>query len=128
MADRLLFDTNVLVDYLRGKPQADEFFASREELFLVSVISVAELFAGVRNQDEADTVDTFLRGFEVVPVTDELARSGGRLRSEHASAHGTELADAIIAATAGRQDARLVTRNEKHYPMLNDLLVPYPLS
>jgi len=128
MTDRLLFDTDVLVDFLRGEPEANRFLSSREEAFLVSVISVAELYAGVRSESEAEAINTFLRGFETVPVSGNLARKGGRLRSSYSSSHGTELAAAIIAATAREEQARLVTRNEKHYPMLEDLLVPYTLS
>jgi predicted nucleic acid-binding protein len=33
--------------------------------------------------------------------------------------------DALIAATARIHRARLVTRNTWHFPMLDDLLVPY---
>jgi predicted nucleic acid-binding protein len=33
--------------------------------------------------------------------------------------------DALIAATARIHGARLVTRNTRHFPMLDDLLVPY---
>jgi predicted nucleic acid-binding protein len=33
--------------------------------------------------------------------------------------------DALIAATAQLHDARLVARNARYFPMLDDLLVPY---
>jgi predicted nucleic acid-binding protein len=35
------------------------------------------------------------------------------------------LADALIAATAEADGARLATLNIKHFPMLPDVLVPY---
>lgn len=128
MTDRLLFDTDVLIDYLRGTPEAVDFMSSREEDFLVSTITVAELYAGVRSDEEAERMDTFLRGFEAIPVSRSVAREGGRLREKYASSHGLELADAVIAVTARMEEARLVTRNEKHYPMMEDLLVPYTLE
>jgi predicted nucleic acid-binding protein len=34
------------------------------------------------------------------------------------------LIDALIAATAEQENARLVTLNRKHFPMLSDVLVP----
>jgi len=33
--------------------------------------------------------------------------------------------DALIAATAELHGARVVTRNARHFPMLDDLVVPY---
>jgi len=35
------------------------------------------------------------------------------------------LADALIAATADVKQATLVTLNKKHFPMLQDISVPY---
>jgi predicted nucleic acid-binding protein len=39
-----------------------------------------------------------------------------------------QIADALIAATARMHDARLVTRNVRHFPMLDDVVVPYRLN
>lgn len=40
--------------------------------------------------------------------------------------HGLLVPDAVIAATASILNARLVTRNAKHFPMKDlDLLVPF---
>jgi predicted nucleic acid-binding protein len=38
------------------------------------------------------------------------------------------LLDALIAATAKLHGVRLVTRNVRHFPMLDDVLVPYRLN
>lgn len=38
---------------------------------------------------------------------------------------GVGLADALIAACAEVVDARLVTHDRKHFPMLAEVLVPY---
>jgi predicted nucleic acid-binding protein len=35
------------------------------------------------------------------------------------------LADALIAATATQRQVPLVTLNRKHFPMLQDVIVPY---
>ena len=69
--------------------------------------------------------DQFVLAFEVVPVDERLARSGGQLRREYHESHGVGLADALIAASAAEREAGLVTFNRRHYPMVDDLTIPY---
>jgi predicted nucleic acid-binding protein len=52
----LMVDTDVLIDYLRDQPQAATFLESLEEPPCVSVVSVAELFAGVRDGAEREAL------------------------------------------------------------------------
>ena len=120
-----LIDTDVLVDFLRGRSDAVAFLEGRSESLYVSAISVAELFAGARDDADARALDTFLQAFEVVPVDAPVATAGGRLRGRFGPSHGTGLADAIIAASAESFGVRLVTRNRKHYPMVRNIFVPY---
>ena len=49
-------------------------------------------------------------------------------RREYGKSHGVGLADALIAATAEVVGAQLVTLNKKHFPMLDDVYVPYTKS
>jgi len=67
----------------------------------------------------------FLGAFEIIPLDAEIAQKGGLYRRDYGPSHGVGLADALIAATAELQQARLVTLNAKHFPML-EVLVPYP--
>jgi predicted nucleic acid-binding protein len=56
------------------------------------------------------------------------SRSPGLLATiafQYRGRHGVGIPDALIAATARAHGARLVTRNLRHFPMLDDLLVPY---
>jgi predicted nucleic acid-binding protein len=43
----------------------------------------------------------------------------------HRDRRTVKIANALIAATAQVHQARLVTRNARHFPMLDNLLVPY---
>ena len=121
----LLIDTDVLIDYLRGRPEAVEFLEGTDARLMVSTVTIAELFAGIRGDAEGETLDTFLGAFEAVGVDAEVARAGGRYRARFGSTHGTGLADALIASSAEASAARLVTRNRKHFPMAGDVLTPY---
>ncbi|AHE97674.1 type II toxin-antitoxin system VapC family toxin [Thioalkalivibrio paradoxus] len=125
MAARLLLDTDVLIDYLRGVPEAVTYLESRKEVFLISAVTVGELYAGVREGRERKALDAFMGAFEIVVLDASLAERGGLLRRDYGKSHGTGLADALIAASAERQEAVLVTLNRKHFPMLREVLVPY---
>jgi predicted nucleic acid-binding protein len=125
MSARLLIDTDVLIDYLRGQAQAVAYLEGRAETLLVSAITVAELFAGVREGKERTSLSAFLSAFEVVAVDAVIAERGGLFRRDYGRSHSTGLADALIAATAEHVRAHLVTLNRRHFPMLSDVHVPY---
>jgi predicted nucleic acid-binding protein len=109
----LLIDTDVLIDYLRDEPDAIAYLEGLTEPAMVSAITVAELYAGVREGDERERLERFLLAFEVVAVDDEVAARGGLIRRDYGRSHGTGLADALIAASAELRGATLVTLNRK---------------
>jgi predicted nucleic acid-binding protein len=128
MPEALLIDTDVLIDYLRGDAQAVTYLEGLEGVQLLSAISVAELYAGVREGAERKALDEFVEAFERAPVDTAIASMGGLFRRDYGKSHGTGLADALIAATAEVRGASLVTLNEKHFPMLESVIVPYRKS
>lgn len=125
MAKTLLIDTDVLVDYLREFAPAVEYLESLEDDLCTSSIVVAELYGGVREGKERQALESLLSVFEIMPIEADLAERGGLLRRDYAPKHGTGLADALIAATAQQRGAELVTLNAKHFPMLQNIVVPY---
>ncbi|MGL5135693.1 MAG: type II toxin-antitoxin system VapC family toxin [Planktothrix sp.] len=125
MNERLLIDTDVLIDYLRANSQSVDFLENLTQLLLISSITVAELYAGVREGKERTALNNFISVFEVVPIDEKIATLGGLYRRDYGKSHGVGLADALIAATANIKQAKLVTLNQKHFPMLTDLIIPY---
>jgi predicted nucleic acid-binding protein len=125
MAGRLLIDTDVLIDYLRGQAEAVVYLESLTEPLLMSAVTLAELHAGVREGAERTALDTFVTVFEVVPVDVQVAMKGGLYRRDYRKSHNLGLADALIAATAEAAQATLVTLNKKHFPMLGTVVTPY---
>lgn len=121
----VLFDTDVLVDFLRGNTKATALLKAQTGNLAISTIVAAELYAGVRGDEELETLDALLSLFRVIPVSAGLAREGGLLKNTYAKSHGTGLADAIIAATAISEKATLKTLNTKHYPMIKGLRPAY---
>jgi predicted nucleic acid-binding protein len=122
--DRLLFDTDVIIDYLRREPQSIAYIEPLTEDILISAVTVAELHSGVR-EDERPNLELFLSVLDVVPVDLEIAVEAGSMRLQYRKSHRIGLPDALIAATARRVGAPLVTLNQKHFPMLEHLIIPY---
>ena len=54
-----------------------------------------------------------------------LAFQGGYWKRDFGPSHGTSLPDAFIAATAATRELELATHNAKHFPMLDEIIVPY---
>jgi predicted nucleic acid-binding protein len=125
---QLLIDTDVLIDYLRERPESVSYLESLTQPLLISAVTVAELYAGVRDGSERVALESFIDSFQVRAVDQEIAARAGILRRDFGKSHGTGLADAIIAATAEAQGANLVTLNRRHFPMLEGVVVPYTKS
>jgi len=128
MAVPLLFDSDVLIDCLRNHTAAVAYLEEVSEQSLISAVTVAELFAGVRDEAEKEILTQFVHLFEVVPVDSEIAKLAGIYRRDYRASHGTGLMDALIAATAKLKHAQLVTLNKRHFPMLTNVHVPYKKS
>jgi predicted nucleic acid-binding protein len=120
-----LLDTCVLIDYLRDREAAVTTVRRLEARPSVSVVTVAELYAGVRNESEHRRIAALPELLHVRDVDLEIARLAGHHCLRYRASHGVGIPDAMIAATARIHGLRLVTRNVHHFPMLDDLLVPY---
>lgn len=116
-----VFDTNILIDYLVGRDEAQREF-ERYTRRAVSVVTWMELQIGASNEEEGDVIDLFLREFRVVDITRQVARRAVDIRRRTR----LRLPDAIIWATAETESALLITRNTKDFPT-NDpgVRVPY---
>jgi predicted nucleic acid-binding protein len=121
-----LLDTDILIDCLRGNSKALSFIEkATSRTCYISSISVAELYAGVREGRERELLEQFLTAFETVDISPKIAQAGGLYRRDYHKSHNVGLADALIAASAGAYHAKLATLNQKHYPMIENVYVPY---
>jgi predicted nucleic acid-binding protein len=113
----LLLDTDILINLLRGNADARDFLANslEENELLCSVISVAEIWAGMRPHEELAT-RRLLDSLKIVDVNCAMAMKAGSFKGT-TNSHSLELDDCLIAATAFCTGATLATGNGKHYPM-----------
>ena len=125
MPNYILVDTDIFIDFLRGYHKAIAFIDKFSSQIILSPIVVAELYAGVKGNDELTVLDNFISLFHVVPLTSKIAKIGGLYKRDFGKSNGVGLADAILAATAEIEQAELKTLNVKHYPMFKTLKPAY---
>lgn len=122
-----LLDTSVAVDFLRGRSEAVELLTTlvAGDDVIASELTRFELLAGAR-PNELDALESFCSALEWLPVDADVSRTAGLLARRYRMAFsGIDDADYLIAASAIVADARLLTTNIRHYPMLDDLSAPY---
>lgn len=72
MADILLIDTDVIIDYLRGRAEAVAYIEGLTNPFLLSAVTVAELYSGVREGDERKVLLPSFPPLRSFPLTRRL--------------------------------------------------------
>jgi len=114
----IIIDTDVAIDFLRGNNYAKELLFELFGLNLahLSILSVYELYAGMRDSERVKTQD-FINACNVELVTMDIAIKAGELRRDY-RAKGITLTsiDCLIAATAIIGKFKIATRNLNHYP------------
>ncbi len=117
-----LLDSNILVDHLKGYPQATaeiERYASPA----ISIVTWIEVMVGVSEGAEERT-RLFLERFSVIGLNGDVAERAVMLRRSHR----LKLPDAVIWASAQATGRLLVSRNTKDFPIDDPgVRVPYRL-
>lgn len=120
---KAVFDTNILVDFLRGVPQAKEEIA-RYSTPLISIVTWMEILVGASSAKEEELLKKFLGRFTLHGLGQEIAERAVSIRKDMR----IKLPDAIIWATAKTESCLLVTRNVKDFDENSvDVRVPYVL-
>jgi predicted nucleic acid-binding protein len=107
---KALFDTNILIDYLRGIPAAREELGRYGEK-AICLVTWMEVLVGASPATERGTRE-FLNRFELVAIDRGIAERAVALRK----AHRVKLPDAIVWASAQVHAMLLVTRDARGFP------------
>lgn len=119
MAD-YLFDSTVLIDHLRGRPAVAPYMNAVFEgtaTAWFSVITEAELWAGIQSPEQRARYDALFGLMKRINVTRTIARQAGTYYGKFRH-HGLFLPDSVIAASALISKKTLLTRNSKHFKLL----------
>jgi len=120
--NRVLVDTSVWVDFLRGGRGA----AAVEELIrsgraVACGIVLAELLAGVRRAGQRDQLADALQGLDYIEVREQTWRRTGELAAElRSKGHTLPMSDLVVAALALEHDLAVLTADNhfRHIPGL----------
>ena len=127
---RLLLDSTVLIDALRGRPAEARVVRLRRRGIepWVCAISVEEIWRGLQSNEEGSAHRLF-NALRVAPLGAAEGRRAGTWRRSFA-ARGVTLhqADCLIAAAAAGIGANLATANIDDFPMHGLVVEHWPVG
>ena len=118
----MLFDTDILIWFMRGNTKAARLIESAPER-QISILTRMELLQGAKNKTHSGHIQSFIAefGFMVLSFSDNIGHRALVYVEEYALSDGLRANDAIIAATAAENDLILSSANIKHYRPIKDL-------
>jgi predicted nucleic acid-binding protein len=127
---RVLLDTTVLIDALRGRPAAERLRQLRwqEDVPFVCAVNVGEIARGLRPHEQ-EAAARLLNGLVIAPLGRREGEQAGRWRRDYA-AKGITLSqsDCLVAAAAAYVGARLATGNPRDFPMPEIAVEHWPVG
>ncbi len=123
----VLVDSDVLVDCLRGTPEAGHWLAGvrNAELSVPGIVAM-ELLAGCRNRQEQGRVLVLIERFPVVWPTPDEGAAALDLYVRYGLAHGIGVLDCLVAAIALSRQTSLLTFNRRHFGAVDGLVIQAP--
>ncbi len=118
-----LLDSVILIDHLNGVQKATDFIRENHGECCISVITRAEVLAGVEEKD-LPSVKQLLDRFTHFDICRSTADLAAKLRH----IYGWKLPDALQAAVTQENDLKLVTRNTKDFSPQSHSFVMVPYS
>jgi hypothetical protein len=116
----VLLDTTVLIDLLRGRPDAQRrlrALRSGGDDVYACAINVEEIVRGLAPREEA-AARRLVEGLRIAPLDGEAGWRAGEWRRTYAKRGRTlSQADCLIAAAAAAVGAVVATGNAKDFPM-----------
>lgn len=88
----------------------------------IGALQRAEVVFFMRPNERPATL-SFLSRFKTAPVTQQIVDDGAVLYRKYHPTHGTDVNDAILAATAMTTGGKIYTLNARHYPMPDQIVI-----
>ena len=130
MYENYLFDTDILIDILRGYAPSKEYLRilllKNNVKRYISIITVGELYSGDllnKNTEKIETLESLLKIFRPIDINYQIMKKAGEIKRKYKIV----LVDAIIAATAKVNNYKIITRNKKHFKKIKNtnIIIPY---
>jgi predicted nucleic acid-binding protein len=118
---RILIDTDIFIDALKGIKSAKELFRVKEIERYCSILSRKELLVKCGLKDsERKKIQNMLGHVRVLRIDDDIHRKFYSLIKKYGDRKDL-FADYIIAATAWSKKLPLLTRNKKHFEHIEEI-------
>jgi len=125
----IVIDTDVLIDVSRNVAEAIDILQRLREHdeLAVSTVTQMELIVGCRNRQELLSLQSFLRPFRILRISEAISEKAVELLLQYRLSHGLLLADSLIAASVLAYRLPFLSKNQKHYRFIEGLkLLSYP--
>lgn len=120
---RLLVDSDIIIDYLKGIKPAKEIFRSAEITLYCSVLSKKELLSKPGLHDsERKKIVRLMHGLKVLKIDEDILAKYSLL-VKHYGENPDCFADYMIAATAWAKGLPLLTRNISHFKKIKEIIL-----
>ena len=93
---------------------------------MISQVTAMELLVVARDKREVGYLDAFLSSYPIVPLSASTGERAYQLLKGYAKSHGLHVFDSLVAATALERGLTLVTKNRRHFAMIDELTVEVP--
>lgn len=124
---KYLIDTDWVIEYLKGREPVTQTLSDlAHDGLAISILTYGEVYEGIyfgqNPQDNEQSFQSFLRGVNIVPLTQAIMRQYANIRGTLRK-KGLLIGDIdiLIAATALEYDLTLLTSNTRHYERIPDL-------
>jgi len=118
--EKILLDTNVLIEILKGNQMTVERVQTFEDV-VISAISVMELYWGAFNRLEVTKLEKFVSLFEIIELDNSISQTATELIKTYAKSHNLDIPDSLIASTALTHHYKLFTYNLKDFKYIDGL-------
>jgi len=118
---KLLIDTDIFIDFLKGMSPAKAVFRSRDIDIYCSILTKKELLSKLGLKDsERKKIINILKGLKIISIDPDISLKYSDLLTKYHD-YPLQPPDAIIAATAWSKKLPLLTRNRRHFSYIEEI-------
>lgn len=120
---KIVVDSSVIIEKIRTDgglfDKLMELQSKNKVVMLISVVTIAELWAGksMNKKNEENSVAEIIKYMKRLIVSENIAKLAGEMVRKYK----IEAIDALIAASAIEDGAKMATINKKHFKMIKGL-------
>jgi predicted nucleic acid-binding protein len=114
-----------MIDLSRGNADAADCVDSLSDP-AISIVTAQELIVGARDKRDLNAIDSLVSMYRVIHIDAAIGQHAYELLKLYAKSDGLRTFDSLIAATAMELNCILVSRNRKHFAMIEGLRFEAP--